>query len=211
MKTVQFFANSFAVSVALVFGFRAFAGLVETEKPYSADAFFAGGMLVASLIALVLVACALRARHESVEMSLRLWCQNVVLTLATFIFASAVVMTFMSSLALGIVATVVGFVIYSLVLREFRDSVENYTSRKEFVLILATAIIGTLVTGLFIDDHPVLAFGIMGVLMVFGAVAPLSVVTVPENAIGVVVKTDPVAEPQKLASDGTGQLVDKRV
>jgi hypothetical protein len=211
MKTVQFFANTLAASVAGIFGFRAFAGLVETEQAYNPSSFFAGGMLVANLIALVLIVCALRARYETTDTSLRQWCQNIVLTLCTFIFASVVVITFMSSIPLGIIATVVCFVIFSLVLREFRDSVEDYVDRKEFVLVppMALATFGIVGTSFFIDDHPLVAFVVMGVLMVFGA--GLSSM---ENRIasdGDVLLKDELAAGTKPASDAPGQQVNIRV
>ena len=217
MKSVQFFANSFAASVALIFGFRAFAGLIDSGPAYSAPSFFSGGMLVANIISVILVACALRARYETADTSLRLWCENVVLTIATFTLASVVVITFMASMLVGILTSVAGFVIYSLMLRELRDSIKGYANGKEFGLVptMALAILGTAGTGFLIDDHPFVAFVVMCLLMYFSAAASLSdffgAVAVPKNARGVMVEMGPVAEPQKHASDATGQVVDKRV
>lgn len=210
---MQFFVNIFAASVALIFGFRAFAGLVETEKPYNADAFFAGGMLVAGFVAFAFIAYALRDRYKTADASIRQWYQNVVLTFGAFMLALATVAGFMSSIPAGIISVIVGFVVFVLTLREFRDGVEGYENGKELALMpsMVLAIFGTVGTSFFIDERPILAFALVSLLMFVGAITSGSIVTVPKNAVGVVVKHDPGAEPQKPASDAPGQIVDRRV
>lgn len=214
MKSMQFFANTFAASVAGIFGYRAFAGLIETEQAYSASSFFDGGLLVANLISLVLVACALRARYEAVDVSLRQWCQNVALSLATFMLASATVAGFMLSIPAGIIAVIVGFVVFSLVLRELRDSVEDYAKGKEFILALpiALAILSALIMGSVINDHPIPAFALICIMMYFGGLfSTIFFGEVSKDDPSDVMVVESVAEPQGPASDAPGQLVDKRV
>lgn len=217
MRTTQFFVNIFTASVAAVFGFRAFANLIETEKPYNADAFFTGILMFWGFLAAVLIFFAARAFYSTDDYFIRRWLKAVMLSITTSVVALIVVMSWMLGLSLGILVSLIAFGAFGLIVREAREIITDYEKGKElyFVPPIVFTALGTLAMSYMIDDHPVVSLVVMSVLMAFASATTLwfasGHVTVPKEAVGVkVVMESPKSAPVR-DSDAPGQLVDKRV
>lgn len=216
MKTMQFFVNIFTVSVAAVIGARAFANLIETEKPYNADAFFTGILVFWGVLAVALIYFAARAFYGTDDYFLKRWLKAVMLGSTTSIVALIVVMSWMLGIAPGLIVSFIGFGAFGLIVREARDIITGYQKGQElyFVPPVVFTALGTLAMSYMVDDHPLVAFIVMSALMAFASATTLwfraGYITVPEEAVGVSVMGSPASAPRR-ESDAPGQLVDKRV